>query len=196
MRNRIAAAARAGFTLIEVLVTLVLIALLVGVIVPSVINQLESGEPTRIAQDLESVRSATKLFRVDVKRFPGTPEQLVIGPASWADSTDYTGSAIPTPLVDSWNGPYLEMGSLVDGGADVDTMQIALGIQADATFSTGTYSGNNWLTLGFSNITASQTQQVSGVIDGDTITANDDTGGRVRWDGVGSQMLYFIVPVN
>jgi type II secretion system protein G len=73
--------ARGGFTLIEVLVTLVLIALLVGVIVPSVINQLGAGEPTRVAQDLEAVRSGVKLFRVDVRRFPHTPEQLVIAPA-------------------------------------------------------------------------------------------------------------------
>lgn len=196
MRHGIrAVAARAGFTLVEVLVTLVLIALLVGVIVPSVINQLGAGEPTRVAQDLESIRSAVKLFRVDVKRFPSSPEQLVVGPASWADSLDYTGtSTIPTALVDRWGGPYLEMGSLTDGGAAPDTMYIGLGAAAAADFGTGAWSGNNWLTLGFTNLTVDQTQQVSEVIDGDTITANDDTGGRVRWDGTG--LLYYVVPIN
>jgi type II secretion system protein G len=193
MRNRILNT-RPGFTLIEVLVTLVLIALLVGVIVPSVINQLGSGEPTRVAQDLEAVRSGVKLFRVDVRRFPHTPEQLTVAPANWIDSTDYGASVIPNPLIDRWNGPYLEMGSMVDGGAAVDTMYIALSAMADDTFSTDVWSGNNWLYLGFSNLTAEQAQAISEVIDGDTITANDDTGGRVRWSG--TQLLYYIVPIN
>lgn len=196
MRNRIAAAGPVGFALVETLVTLALIVLLVGVIVPWVSEQVESGEPTRIAQELESVRSAVQLFRVDVKRLPGTPEQLVAAPASWTDSTDHSGSPIPPARIDDWSGPYLQMGSLIEGGAAVDTLQIGLGIQADGTFSVRTYRGDRWLTLGFSGITARQTQQVSGVIDGDTDTANDDSGGRIRWDAEGSRMLYLVLPVD
>jgi hypothetical protein len=73
-------------------------------------------------------------------------------------------------------------------------MYIALAAMADDTFSTGTWSGNNWLYLGFTNLTAAQAQDISEVVDGDTITANDDTGGRVRWSG--TQLLYYIVPIN
>ncbi|MGK7312752.1 MAG: type II secretion system protein [Candidatus Longimicrobiales bacterium M2_2A_002] len=196
MNDRIATATRTGFTIIEALITLALIVLVLGIVVPAVIDQLESDEPTRIAQDLESIRSAVRLFRVDVKRFPGTPEQLVVAPDAWVDSTDLSGSAIPAPLLDDWSGPYLEMGSVIEGGSEPDTLRIALGIEADAAFGVGTYRGDRWLTLGFDGITALQTQRVSDVIDGHTNTADEDAGGRVRWDEAAGRMLYFVLPLD
>lgn len=200
MKNQIQRAVkRAGFTLVEVLVTLVLIALLIGVIVPSVISQLGAGEAPRVAGDLEAVRSAAKLFRVDVRRFPGTPEQLILPPVDWADSTDHSGTVIPDALLGRWNGPYLESGSLIAGATGAtpapDTLLIALDGQMDADFDgTLTMNTNNWLTVGVTNYTVSLTQQVSDVIDGDTVTTNTDAGGRVRWDG--TKLLYYILPIN
>lgn len=196
MNDRITAVTRTGFTIIEALITLALIVLVLGIVVPSVIDQLESDEPTRVAQDLESLRSAVRLFRVDVKRFPGTPEQLVVAPDAWADSADLSETAIPAPLLEDWSGPYLEMGSVIEGGSEPDTLQITLGIRADAAFGIDTYRGDRWLTLGFSGITALQTRRVSDVIDGHTNTADEDAGGRVRWDEDAGRMLYYVLPLD
>lgn len=196
MNDRTTTVTRTGFTIIEALITLALIVLVLGIVVPAVIDQLESDEPTRIAQDLESVRSAARFFRVDVKRFPGTPEQLVVEPAAWVDSTDFSGSPIPAPLLADWSGPYLEMGSVIDGGAGPDTLQIALGIRAEPSFGIGTYRGDRWLTLGLTRITPRQTRRVSDVIDGHTDTADGDAGGRVRWDEAAGRMLYFVMPLD
>ena len=189
-------AARAGFTLIEVLVTLVLVALLIGVIVPSVINQLDRGDPTRVASDLEGVRSGVQLFRVDVKRYPYSIEQLTESPgtdgAPWDAIVDFNGATINTGLLARWNGPYLEGSAVTD---NVTTISTALGGQIQPVFHARTLAGTTYLTVAVSGLTRSNIQSVSEIVDGDTLTTDDDAGGRLR--GTASDTLvYLVVPVN
>ncbi|MFO7894443.1 MAG: prepilin-type N-terminal cleavage/methylation domain-containing protein [Longimicrobiales bacterium] len=200
MRNRIRATARAGFTLIEVLVTLVLLALLIGVIVPQVINQLDRGDPTRVAADLEAMRSGAKMFRVDVKRLPGYAHQLALDPVNWDVSTGVDDSAsinttgkttIPDNLVDRWAGPYLEGAEME--GVDPDSMLIAFGYKVDDSFVSSYWSGSSgtqWVTANVYGPEEADVEEISEVVDGNT----DTTTGRARWDT--DHMQYFIVPIN
>ena len=196
MSRRMAAAGRAGFTLVEVLVTLVLIALLIGVIVPSVINQLDRGDPTRVASDLEGVRSGVRLFRVDVKRYPYSIEQLTENPgtdgAPWDTIVDFNGATINTTLIGRWNGPYLEGSAVTD---NVTTIATALGGEIEPVFHARTLAGTTYLTVAVSGLTRGNIQSVSEIVDGDTLTTDDDAGGRLR--GTASDTLvYLAVPVN
>ena len=188
-------AARAGFTLIEVLVTLVLVALLIGVIVPSVINQLDRGDPTRVASDLEGVRSGARLFRVDVKRFPYSIEQLTEAPnggAAWDVVTDFNGATITTGLLDRWNGPYLEGSAVTD---NLTTISTALGGAIEPVFRAKTLAGTSYLSVLVSGVTRANIQSISDIIDGDTVTTDDDLGGRLRGI-VGDTLVFLAVPVN
>ena len=191
------AMARAGFTLIEVLVTLVLVALLIGVIVPSVINQLDRGDPARIATDVESVRSAARLFRVDVKRHPHNIEQLTEDPGSdgvpWDTIVDFNGATISSGLIDRWDGPYLEGSGVVD---TTTTMETALEASIHPVFRSKTLAGSSYLTLYVTGLTRSDIQNVSDLIDGDTVTTDDDAGGRLRGSTNGDTLWYLAVPVN
>ena len=192
--------ARAGFTLIEVLVTLVLLALLIGVIVPQVVNQLERGDPTRVAADLEAMRSGTKLFRVDVKRLPGSAHQLVLDPVDWPtadtdasqdDSASIGGTTIPTNLVNRWGGPYLEGAQMT--GTEPDTMLIAFGYQVVNVLAAAYWSGSSgtqWVTANVFGPQLSDVEEISEVVDGNTTT----TTGRIRWDT--DHLQYFIVPID
>lgn len=187
-------AARPGFTLVEVLVTLVLIALLVGVVLPSVIGQLDRGEPTRVAEDLESIRSATKMFRIDVKRYPATLEQLTEAPgasaASWDSVGDINDALIPASLYDRWSGPYLE--TLVSD--TTDTLDTALGGRIAPVFITTTLGGSQYLTVEINGLTTSNQKILSDLIDGDTLISNDNAGGRVRNNS--GTTLYLVTPIN
>ncbi len=206
MTNRIARTARAGFTLVEVLVTLVLIALLVGVIVPSVIGQLDRGDPTRIMGDLEGVRSGAKMFRIDVKRYPSNLEQLVVDPCDRTgpiDCTDAWGlldpdltadDALPSGdinanLLERWAGPYVE-------GLDIDdtgVIETALGGQIAAAFTTAALGGVDYLVVQVNGLTESDIARIDGEFDDDVVTT-----GRVQVTGVdpAAVLNFYAIPLN
>jgi prepilin-type N-terminal cleavage/methylation domain-containing protein len=194
IRNRFEArrGRRDGFTLVEVLVTLVLIALLVGVVLPSVIRQLDRGEPVRISEDLEAVRSAAQLFRVDVRRWPGTLDQLVAAPdatTGWASNLDAMGQEIPAGLRARWNGPYLEIGELAG-----DTLYIGVGGAVLPALDTLHWGDGAFLRAQVENLTAQQAAGVSEIIDGHTNVSTAASGGRVRYDG--TLLWYLMSPIN
>lgn len=194
MRKRTGRMGRAGFTLVEVLVTLVLIALLIGVVLPSVINQMDRGEPTRMSQDIESLRTAVKMFRIDVKRWPATIDQLVREPGTpWSTLEDYDGNEIPEALRDRWAGPYLEVGTLTD----TPGLRLALGAEVDNTFGTTTWGGSTFLDATVTDVTQDLAEKISELVDGNTtVTTTGDTGGRIRYDANADEMFVLLAPIN
>ncbi len=182
---------RGGFTLVEILVTLLLIGLLVGVVLPSVIGQAEKGEVQRVVDDLEAVRSATKVFRLDVNRWPGALEDLV-SQISTGD-TYLGGGNYNTGQVNKWAGPYLEIGSIPAGG-----LTTALSGVFRSAFGQSTWGGSTFLTVYVDNIESDQAQTISELVDGDTdVTSGADSGGRVRWAaGSPNYLIYLATPIN
>ena len=85
-----------GFTLIEMMVVVVVIALLGAMIGPTLFSKVQQAEETRVAQDIRVIESALKFYRLDNYRYPSQAqglESLIQPPATGADK---------------WNGPYLE----------------------------------------------------------------------------------------
>lgn len=66
-----------GFTLIEMLVVMTLIALLLTLAVPRYFGSIESGKLTVQRQNLATVRDAIDKFYADLGRYPDTLEELV-----------------------------------------------------------------------------------------------------------------------
>ncbi|MGB0669152.1 MAG: type II secretion system major pseudopilin GspG [Porticoccaceae bacterium] len=85
-----------GFTLIEMMVVVVVIALLGAMIGPTLFSKVQQAEETRVAQDIRVIESALKFYRLDNYRYPTQAqglEALIKPPATGGDK---------------WNGPYLE----------------------------------------------------------------------------------------
>lgn len=106
-----------GFTLVEILVILAIIAVLAGVLVPVVTNQIRKAEAGRVTSDLNGVRTGMEAFIADVKRFPGDIEDL----SRAVDGTDFdiNEDTYPTGLQGAWDGPYIDRDMAPDG--DLDT---------------------------------------------------------------------------
>lgn len=66
-----------GFTLIEMLVVMTLIALLLTLAVPRYFGSIESGKLNVQRQNLATVRDAIDKFYADLGRYPDTLEELV-----------------------------------------------------------------------------------------------------------------------
>lgn len=66
-----------GFTLIEMLVVMTLIALLLTLAVPRYFGSIDTGKATVQRQNLATIRDAIDKFNADLGRYPDTLDELV-----------------------------------------------------------------------------------------------------------------------
>lgn len=85
---------RAGFTLIEVLLVVVIIGILVGMAIPKFGGRVEQAKQARAESDVNNISIALRLFEVDNGRYPASLAELLQAPAGTTN----------------WRGPYLEKG--------------------------------------------------------------------------------------
>lgn len=128
------AATRRGFTLIETVVTVGILAVMAAFVVPSVLKKADAADPVKVANDLNSISTAVQQFASDVKgALPGDIEDLtepLLTNASCntfnpCDST-VTHTDIYTPQqVRLWKGPYLSASISADPGASIRSGYVA-----------------------------------------------------------------------
>ena len=89
--------AQRGFTLVELLVVITIIALIMGIVGPRVLNYLTESKAKAAKIQIESFASALDLFFLDTGRYPAGNEGLA--------------ALVRRPgNINSWNGPYLKGG--------------------------------------------------------------------------------------
>jgi len=89
---------RAGFTLIEVLLVVVIISILVAMAVPRFGGRAEQARIARAEADVGNLSTALRLYEIDNGRFPASLQDLLQAPAG----------------ASNWRGPYLEKGIPLD----------------------------------------------------------------------------------
>jgi general secretion pathway protein G len=83
-----------GFTLVELLVVLAILAMLAGLVGPQVLNQLGGAKSKTAKVQIRDLEQALEMYKLDVGRFPSSDmglRALVTQPSG----------------VRGWNGPYL-----------------------------------------------------------------------------------------
>jgi general secretion pathway protein G len=84
-----------GFTLIELMVVMIILALLASLVVPKMFGRVGEAKQKAAAAQIELFGTALDSFRLDVGRYPTTSEGLE--------------ALITRPSgVEEWNGPYLK----------------------------------------------------------------------------------------
>ena len=89
-----------GFTLIEIMVVLIIIAIMASFIVPSVISRPDEARATKVKNDIMALEGALDLFKLDNGRYPTNSEGLSI--LAEGDSNTYL-KRLP---LDPWGSPY------------------------------------------------------------------------------------------
>lgn len=107
---------RAGFTLLEVMVVIVILGVLASLVVPNLLGNKEKADRQKAISDIVALENALDMYRLDNGRYPTTEqglEALIQQPANMADSRNYrTGGYIKRLPKDPWgNGcPFLRPG--------------------------------------------------------------------------------------
>src|SRR5688572_6809245 len=119
---------RRGFTLVETVVTVGIIAALAAVVYPTVVRQFDTADPARAAEDLNNIRTGIETFGVNVRPHqPRDIEDLVNKPI--AGDVNALGAAYTLPVDSSkWMGPYI--GASVLGTATPGDQVISTGYGA------------------------------------------------------------------
>jgi len=115
-----------GFTLLEVMVVVVILAILAALVVPKVISRPDEARVIAARQDIASLMQALKLYRLDNLRYPTTEQglqALVARPASAPPAPNWkAGGYVERLPKDPWGNPYQYLNPGVHGELDVFSM--------------------------------------------------------------------------
>jgi prepilin-type N-terminal cleavage/methylation domain-containing protein len=214
---------RRGFTLIETVVTVGMIAVLAAFVIPSVLRKADAADPVKVANDLNSIGTAVQTFASDLKGIlPGDLEDLtqplLLNPAcnrtNPCDST-VTHRDIYTPQqIALWKGPYLAASITADPSALLRSGYVAelsnFLVRFDAitgvpelcpvsggitTTCTGFVSTNPlFVAVRLTGLSAKQAVQVNSIIDGPN-EVNPGLEGRFRYQTIGSPAFFLAAPM-
>lgn len=97
-----------GFTLLELLVVLAIIALLVGLVAPRVIHYLGKAKTETAHTQLMNIAAALDLYRLDIGHYPSQAEGLDILVSAPNDAVNWHGPYLPNKkgLMDPWGAVY------------------------------------------------------------------------------------------
>jgi len=114
---------RNGFTLIEVMVVVVILAILAALIVPKIMSRPDEARAVAAKQDIATLVQALRLYRLDNTRYPTSEQGLAAlvsrptvapVPANWK-----AGGYLERLPKDPWGNPYLYLSPGIRGEIDV-----------------------------------------------------------------------------
>jgi len=112
-----------GFTIIELMVVVVILAVLAGLIVPNLMERPDEARMVKAKQDISSIASTLKLYKLDNLNYPTTDQGLEAlvnepqddpKPKNWKPLLD----SVPS---DPWGNPYLYISPGEHGAFDLFT---------------------------------------------------------------------------
>ncbi len=112
MMSRLGRRSSKGFTLIEMLIVIVVIAILALIVIPRLLGAGRKAKEASLKGDLHQLRNAIQQFEADCGDYPADLDALMTKPADG----DTGGQGLDLDPA-GWQGPYLRT---ADGGMPVD----------------------------------------------------------------------------
>lgn len=111
----------AGFTLIEIMVVVVILAILATLVVPQLVNRPDQARVVKAHQDILAIESALDLYKLDNGQYPSTDQglqALVTKPQSEPKPQQWRQYLKRLPK-DPWSRDYQYLNPGVHGAVDV-----------------------------------------------------------------------------
>jgi general secretion pathway protein G len=129
--NRPNANKRRAFTLIELLLVLVILAVLAAVVIPKLTGRVEDARIKGTIAELSNLKTAMETYEADNGKYPSALEDLVICPAGLENT--WHGKYIDSVPEDKWGHTYQYMGPETMGGQQFNIISAG----PDGNFNTG-----------------------------------------------------------
>lgn len=114
-----------GFTLIEIMVVVVIIAILAALVVPKIMSRPEQAKIVKAKQDVQSIQNALDLYRLDNGAYPSQAQglqALISKPSGTPAPQNYAkGGYLKSLPQDPWGAPYQYQNPGQHGEVDVFT---------------------------------------------------------------------------
>jgi general secretion pathway protein G len=137
-----------GFTLIELMVVIAILALLGGIVAPKVIGRLKQAKPAKAKLDINNKETALDLYAADNGQYPTTEQglqALITKPTSPPEPMNYnTGYMKPTNFKDPWGNVYVYTSPSTHEGYEFDLYSYGLDGQEGGTGESADIT--NWIT--------------------------------------------------
>ena len=175
---------QAGFTLMEMIGVMAVIAILAAVATPKIFDAIEDGKANAFVQEANIIKVAAAEFYKDTGRWPRHIPSDANSKSHNLMVNDLNGSGKPIP---GWDGPYLDR-------------ELVHQVTAGAYQGVFTSSSNNWvcdldgdgardgsfLVYRADNISDTIARKISNIIDKD----GDIKSGNKRWQNAGKVRRY------
>ncbi len=113
----------AGFTLIEIMVVIVILAVLATLVAPKILGRTDDAKVTKAKVDIQSLNGALDMYRLDNGFYPGTDqglEALVSQPSGEPAPKKWRQGGYVNKLPnDPWGNPYLYLSPGTHGSVDI-----------------------------------------------------------------------------
>jgi general secretion pathway protein G len=124
MKNSSSSHGEDGFTLVELLVVLGIIALLAAMVAPQVIKYLGSARSETASVQLKNIESALELYYLDTGKYPDETAGLKALVEAPAGVTQWAGPYLKrnAGVLDPWGRPYIYKQPGEHGTLDLSTL--------------------------------------------------------------------------
>ncbi len=224
MKNSFLTKSRRGFTLIETIVTVGLIAVLAAFVVPTVMQKAGVADPVKVQNDLGAVETALIGFINDTRG--ARPDSLTqLTEAISSTNLQLSSDNFTTQQAENWKGPYLSRigvatlpmptgyglsvnQALIDFDATNNVARIAVPAVADALVGAiGSYSATSqrFIAAQLNSVPLDQAKAINKALDGPEDVTETSTlaqlTGRVRFTAASAgqtnktvTLYYLLVP--
>ena len=100
---------QSGFTLIELMVVLVILGIIMGLVVPSVIDRGDEARVSAAQADIHTIGQALEMYRLHNSHYPSTEQgldALVSKPSGSPEPKNWRGPYLPKTPKDPWDNKY------------------------------------------------------------------------------------------
>ena len=116
---------RNAFSLMELMIVIVILGLLASFVMPNILGQSEKAKKKLVCTQMESIKNALRMFKVDNGTYPSTEEGLEAlskNPSedkykNYADGSYFTDGLLPR---DSWGNDFIYLNE--DGDLEIISM--------------------------------------------------------------------------
>lgn len=171
----------AGFTLVEMIGVMAVIAILASVATPRIIDSIEDAKISSFIQETKTLEGAVAKFYADTGKWPDLDTTYDKSTNPHQYQLTYNAADSSSTAISGWQGPYVET---IPDNPFYDGARIALYDTSDSNYTCDVDGDGNadgkFMVLRADNISDKVGEKISNILDGDGGSATWKTTGRVK----------------